>query len=286
MEENINESIKNYLNTLKESYKRKESPEWAKQPIEKGSGIYYDNNEIIDNHPLNKHIADGAYKTYASVVFDTKTYNFHIFPSNIGECEILVKEFLSLIEEFKKRSEQLKTELNIKKIKFGNGTISALNKIDSSMPNGIFKYIEIVYNNQYYSINFMRYTCKDNVVGCTMRAIQFHKNETKYINGLGICYPETDDDNTYKKIISSTVEKQKHKEKIIEAYENICYNPPVVWPTDDKGEWEQDKIEDIVNCFIAFIVSGTELKDYNPKDKKNDELWKKYKNKQDQPRPH
>lgn len=279
MEENINESIKNYLNTLKESYKRKESPEWAKQPIEKGSGRYYDNNEITDNHPLNKHIADGAYKTYASVVFDTKTYNFHIFPNNRNICK-------QLSIDFSKKSKEIINSINKitdKYSTFGGANTgkfkllydieekySVSEKFKFNQKNheaDIYKYIGITSKGFTYYITFMRYTYNDKTVGCTMREIQFHKQKhlknpdnnylkqpihiNKDINGsFSICYTATADDNDYKTNGA-----------------NSCYNPPVNF---------EDSPELIAKRFLEFIDNIKDIENNQYTWKTQEELNKIY----------
>ena len=125
----------------------------------------------------------------------------------------------------------------------------------------IYKFVEVVKDEFSYTLNFMRYTYDENgKVGCTMRAIQFHKaqinghkNSKKnegYINmdndnNFAICYTETDKDS------NDGVDKSKYSET---NGINVCYNPPVKWPFENLDEKEKNKrIEDIVDWFVDFV---------------------------------
>lgn len=126
----------------------------------------------------------------------------------------------------------------------------------------LYRFVEIYYKGAYYTINFMRYTCnKKGIVGCTMRAIQFHKATYKYGARMNcnvskefeICYTrdvESERRNTIPKAVKG--EKQK--------YTSVCYNPPVDYPFADLDKKEYNKrIVEIVREFINFIESEGKL---------------------------
>lgn len=260
---NINKTIKNYSISLK-----------------------YDLRPIDKNHPLHEHInkevnlgngeTTDTYLKYAGVVFDADTKNFHIFPECIEKRKNLSRDFakirdaicfnladktfplnfshhFNITEESKKKFKNL-NERHYDELggyckgiinKAGSsGNIKALEAIEGNNAkegNGIYKYIDIPYNGYTYRLNFMRYFYNNNgKIGCTMRAIQFHKIRFKGINqGKGafdICYPSTDKDDDFRTNNAG----------------NICYNPPVVFPTANSENYNE-QITKIANCFIKFI---------------------------------
>ena len=197
-----------------------------------------------------------AYKKFPEVVFDSTTYNFHIFPDDREICK-------QLSIDFSNKSKEIINSINKipnKYIIFGGantGKFKLLYNVEEKYsvseefkfnPKNheadIYKYIGITSKGFTYYITFMRYTYNDKTVGCTMREIQFHKQKhlknpennylkqpihiNKDINGsFSICYTATADDNKYK---TNGV--------------NSCFNPPVNF--DDSPEL-------IAKCFIEFI---------------------------------
>lgn len=216
---------------------------------------YVDDNVKIEGEKIK------TYKKYPTVVFDSKTFNFHIFPLDTKICEQLLNEYKDLrekiieliynkykkdiesVEQYQKGNDkkQLIIKRNTRTNKLmgpgSNGSIRGLSCLEKNRAgNGLYKYVEIYYKGNYYTINFMRYTCGENKVGCTMRAIQFHKGQ--YVNkgncGIDICYPETDGDNDCKKNNAG----------------NICYNPPVNFPEGDNID---KQLDNIVGRFLDFV---------------------------------
>ena len=124
----------------------------------------------------------------------------------------------------------------------------------------------------------MRYICAINgVVGCTMRAIQFHK----YLGAINkddkgafnICYPLDDKDGT--------IGLQYFQNQRGEYSGNICCNPPVNYPILGEHDYE-DQISDVIGYFIEFINNQQEICEklekyqwkYNPISEKNKQLKK------------
>ena len=246
----------------------------------------YDLRQINHKHPLwgnvskiiKLHINDDnpvdTYFDYAGVVFDDSSYNFHIFPKDKDIYRELSQEFLKLQDKLCKyiaeENVELPNKATLKKKSGGNWPfvrfenieeivmVSNDKKFSVEFKEGkiihynIYHYVTVNYNNAYYTINFMRYTCDSKgVVGCTMRAIQFHKSygNINKANGFNICYTLNDENNTYKSIIYNVA---KNNEEII--CENVCYNPPVQYPFNDLNEKEKtDRIENIIDWFIYFI---------------------------------
>lgn len=221
-----------------------------------------------------------AYKNSPEVVFDSNSYNFHIFPIDQEKRKQISREFADVRDCICKKmneifsNEQIDFAFNFvlakKKVNDyyyqgevrGNGSrgnMLALERIEGNNAkdgNGIYKYIEITKEKKSYTINFMRYICDaKGIVGCTMRAIQFHKDTGK-INkgdsGFEICYPETDKDFDFN----------------INSNGNICYNPPVDWPRVDEetGQYDNNDIDEIIGRFLDFI-DNSEGDDFytNPK---------------------
>jgi len=225
-----------------------------------------------------------TYKKYSSVVFDHNSYNFHIFPAYSKGRESLSIEFANIRDSICKTLQEPKKNYDLKfdfykttrkrayQGEYGGegsvGSISALSNLeDSPDGNGIYKYFPATkcqeaneLNNDSekgnveisYSINFMRYTCNKGVVGCTMRAIQFHKDGgsiNRGLNGFEICYTSDDQPNSHKQI-NSYITQKRTKYKI----QHVCYNPPVDWPKEENGEYTQADINKIINRFIHFIT--------------------------------
>ena len=117
----------------------------------------------------------------------------------------------------------------------------------------IYKFVEVKHNNVSYTINFMRYMCdKNGVVGCTMCAIQFHKakivsNKSPINcgkNGFEICYTKSDEDY----------------ECCTNSNGNVCFNPPVKFPTPDQNdEYNPKEIDDIIKHFLVFIELSSRI---------------------------
>lgn len=239
-------------------------------------------------------------------VYDNRSCNFHIFPNCVIKCGNLSEEFENLRsiiidklskkgennqhewvncetqEDFSSKIKNAKTNLNKYLIK-GSGTGKTFTRLSESLKNcscpekekrisntKLYKYIDVYYKEYHYILNFMRYTCNENgVVGCTMRAIQFHKfySNINKANGFNICYTINDEDNKYKKSIKYNIRKKENQ------YENVCYNPPVEYPFKDSGD-KEGKITEIVNRFIFFIESEGE------KEKLTEEKYKEWLNNQ------
>lgn len=257
---NINSEVREYIN----SFEARKSDFVGKKTdtgIAKGKG-YYDIlsiKETVFSGCIKPNI-DGltagekseTYLDYVAVVFDDRTYNFHIFPSHKKTCEILSNEFTEL------RNNIIDILINkgLCATRSGSGDFKRFDNIqiackkEERFGKNIYRFVEIEKNNVSYSINFMRYTCDDEkgMVGCTMRAVQFHKarmggKNKGYINygendAFSICYTKTDADG----------------EKRSNDAGNICYNPPVDYPFIDLGAEERKKrISSIVEEFIDFI---------------------------------
>lgn len=236
----------------------------------------YDLRRIDCEHPLwqniskkikinandgNEEIVD-TYLEYAGVVFDDCSYNFHIFPKNKKIYKALSEEFVALregiinglkkkIEATNKGSGRFTLFQNVERIV---GVVPE-NKMSE---NNIYQYVNVEREGVSYTLNFMRYTCDEQgKIGCTMRAIQFHKSRG-YINkanGFNICYTINDEDEKYESIKYNIVKKKKE-----DHCENVCYNPPVDWPNAqafDVGattyKFEEDTINKIIDYFLDFI---------------------------------
>lgn len=259
--------------------------------LKKYSGRYYDSNELTDLHPISKNIDKNiiinendslrivpSYRAVAKVVFDFNSKNFHIFPADREERKKLSRDFarirdniclkLSKITKPLDFSKQINVNKNfVLDTKFydtltehckgeigGSGSEGNILAFKDEDGNGLYKFIEIRLENISYTINFMRYVCDLNgVVGCTMRAIQFHKDTGK-INLGGICYPQTNKDFDFN----------------ANSNQHVCYNPPVTWPkfNEETGNYNQDDITNIIDWFIYFIEK---------KGKKEDMTLDKYK---------
>ena len=121
----------------------------------------------------------------------------------------------------------------------------------------------------------MRYTCSaKGVVGCTMRAIQFHKiSNGKHINKGGVCYTKTDKDS------KTTDRIDDYYQTTADANENVnvCYNPPVDYPSvinskkNDKNskkiEFNDEQINTIIDWFKFFIENKGDKKALEEKQK-------------------
>ncbi len=256
----------------------------------------YDLNPIDCEHPLWQNISEktkiyvekndenlvydcvDTYLNFAGVVFDDDSYNFHIFPLNKDIYNGLSEEFRKLRNNIREKINDNKKFLNIAKLK-GSGTgrftlfqnvENAINEDDEKRlsEKNIYQYVAMEKDGAFYSINFMRYTCdENNMVGCTMRAIQFHKecikgiNKGKNENGkvvFDICYPNTADDGA----------------RSINSAGNVCYNPPVEWPNKQPFDtnattykFEEDLIKKIIDGFIYFIEKEGNVIDLINKEK-------------------
>ena len=263
-------------------------------PINKNHSLNnYISKTIYGLNP-NENKDNATYAEHAGIVFDDGTYNFHIFPNNNDTCNNLSNEYAKLRtklliaiyeklisndcdkkikngfeKNYKKCIDQYENEKKAQKeyslwggkgvgqsFKRYNHVIAASNQ-PTTLNCLIYKFIEIEIDKISYTINFMRYTCDENgVVGCTMRAIQFHKDDgciNKDSNQqLNICYP-----NTYKKRKKFSICYPKNADNGnigTNSAGNICYNPPVKWPK--KGEEWNNQINDIVESFLDFIINN------------------------------
>lgn len=201
------------------------------------------------------------------VVYDTKTKNFHIFPSDlkiadtISESEKKLRldvynyfieycnnnketfdvfksntskprEKLQLSKEDNYKNKMVIDEIKGKKTGEGSG-----NGKLSQVTRGLYKYLPFYYNGKIYNINFMRfYIDKDNKVNCIFKQIQFDRTNKENINEDGICYPRTYQNHVNK--LDKLIQDNKGK--------NFCYNPPVAYEAK-----EAEKA--IVEKFVEFV---------------------------------
>lgn len=278
MSKDINEAINDYLNDLKDrknNYKiiikktgdkERAKDETGMVPLNDKWNRFYDIKPIEEDHPLFRYVNNkvylrkddiegvDTYLVYAGVVFDDHSKNFHIFPADKAEYDKLQDEFkylkVSIIKEMENYSE-------FGKVKSGGGSFDLFENIKTVMSDkaeigdkNIYQYIEVKKDGISYSINFMRYTCNaESIVGCTMRAIQFHKDTGK-INLGGVCYPQTDKDFDFN----------------TNSNGHVCYNPPVEWPTD--GSSWNDQIEEIIGRFLDFIDNNVDFISNSERNKK------------------
>ena len=242
---------------------------------------------INKNVFLGKEDKNGVvtYLKYAGVVFDDDSYNFHIFPNEkkcyVGDKGTRLNEQYTAIQSALKNklkykiselcSKHIEDEetrfllknLAISKICVGNPNFKLMGNILALMEQGsaekllssddikIFcRYVGLETLTSSYYIQLMRLTCKEyKQVGCTLCAIQFHKecikgiNKGKNENGkvvFDICYPNTADD----------------EDRSTNSAGNVCYNPTVFWPrfNEKTKKYSDTDIGDIINKFINFIV--------------------------------
>lgn len=185
----------------------------------------------------NTYVNESVFKSDSKIIFDKSSKNFHIFPDKKIICQNLSNEYSKVRNELKNKLLKMKDLLEIRGMKFFENTGSR----PKSVYRGLYKFILIEYCNVHYTINFMRYTCNANKVGCTMRTIQFHKGKyvNKGIKGIDICYTETDRNNDCE----------------INTAGNICYNPPVIFPNGNSSE----EFEDIIVRFLDFIENADKI---------------------------
>lgn len=273
-EKNINEAVNEYLTKRKELINEYDNDvkEYEKESAIVSKRIHYDVREI-SNSELKGHISEmiainvPVYNKYAGIVFDPGSYNFHVFPKQEKICAQLKHEFDLLREALIKKLPKdfsITSEGSGNNFALYNNILQAVNKKEPR--SMIYKYITVKYKKEEkYTINFMRYTCNNGVVGCTMRAIQFHKGlqvNKGLKNQFQMCYPETDQNFDYRYNDAG----------------KICYNPPVSYPQLSNNEFKKDDIESIVTHFKAFIgcFEGNEDGGDNEKSKNNKENIKKF----------
>lgn len=220
----------------------------------------------INTNDGNKKIVD-TYLEYAGVVFDDDSYNFHLFPAVKKEYDKLAEEYVSLKTKIIKKIKNNPRIVNKLTVKSCGGAFRLFQNVEQSIGvppenkmsgNNIYQYVKVEIKGVSYTLNFMRYTCDEQgKIGCTMRAIQFHKSRG-YINkanGFNICYTINDEDEEYESIKYNIVKTKKE-----DHCENVCYNPPVDWPNAqafDVGattyKFEEDTINKIIDYFLDFI---------------------------------
>ncbi len=227
----------------------------------------YDISELNEKHPLWEHVSktiggvpinkNKTYLDYAAVVFDDHSHNFHVFPEDKDTYRKLSQDFLELqiklCEYIERENVKLPNGAILKKKSGGDYPFVRLEKIEELKKvsndirlsielidgeikhHNLYHYVTLYHKDIYYTINFMRYIYDaKGIVGCTMRAIQFHKDTGK-INLGGVCYPQTDKDFDF------NTNNNGH----------ICYNPPVEWPT--AGSSWNDQIVEIIGRFLDFV---------------------------------
>lgn len=201
------------------------------------------------------------------VVYDTKTKNFHIFPSDlkiadtISESEKKLrldvynyfieycnnnKDTFDVIKYEKSKpseiawskklriSEEMHDKMVIDKVVDCQKGEGCGRGKWSPVTRGLYKYLPFYYNGKIYNINFMRfYIDKDNKVNCIFKQIQFDRTNRRNVNEDGICYPKTYQNHVNK--LDKLIQDNKGK--------NFCYNPPVAY----------DDIEGIVKEFVKFV---------------------------------
>lgn len=240
----------------------------------------YDISSISVNHPLWEYISktvggvskesNKTYLEHTGVVFDNYSNNFHIFPSDKGTYDELSDEFTNLRAIIRKNLMNYNNLSQKGRITRGGGyQFKLFRNIEEKMNvanqerlsgKNLYRFVEFKCEGISYTINFMRYTCNDKgEVGCTMRAIQFHKDAgdiNRGEEGFEICY--TSNDENYDKnnlgglkTTKRTIGRGKGKPFI-----NVCYNPPIEYPGPNPNK---EQIEELIDHFLYFIENSDKI---------------------------
>ncbi|RGH93735.1 hypothetical protein DW708_11710 [Ruminococcus sp. AM27-11LB] len=186
-------------------------------------------------------------------IFDTVKNNYHFYPLDEALCNTwsnnLENKRSKIIEQIKGYSsinlcenwiELDKIPENDFKIYIYAGNSGELKKEHKTVCS-IFKYMCAVKNGVLYELNFMRFYIDHKRVNCTMKKIQFDrvidngKMSQRTVNHKGICYPETDSNETIEEL-----EKRLNDNK----QKSIFFNPEVTY---------EDEPDKIINAFLEFI---------------------------------
>ena len=273
----INEAVNEYLKNITENKFKTVNDTYLKN--------YISNQLYISPSNSEQRQTFNTYKELAGVVFDDRTYNFHIFPNNHNECkilsnkhEILQKELeKNLITQLSKPLNKISEESTLTLYKNllestiikGNGTFPRMRNIEKEVDNidintkatitseivRLFnRYVGIATKTANYYIHPMRFTYGTNEesqlpqVGCTFREIQFHK-EIRPINKA----------KPSKKLEFDICYPESDNNYLFHKNSggNICFNPPVNYPLDDENNISNDEeIEDIIYHFIYFVENN------------------------------
>ena len=186
-------------------------------------------------------------------IFDTEKNNYHFYPLDEELCNAwsnnLENKRSNIIKQIKEYSSinlcENWTELdtipeNDSKIYIYAGNSGELKKEHKTVCS-IFKYMSAVKNGVLYELNFMRFYIDHKRVNCTMKKIQFDrvidngKMSQRTVNHKGICYQETDSNETIEEL-----EKRLNDNK----QKSIFFNPEVTY---------EDEPDKIINEFLEFI---------------------------------
>lgn len=179
-------------------------------------------------------------------IFDTDSYNFHLYPEDKEITIQIGKEIKNLREKVmdclikEKGCEEVPgdtiPEENMIYISKGAGSRGGNGEF-----HGLYKFILAKKNNRKYELNFMRFFIdRENKVNCILKAIQFDRCMGEYVNKsiegcCDICYPKTSE--------AQSEEDLKYILKNRKG-ESFCYNPPISF---------YDTADNIAETFIRFI---------------------------------
>ena len=191
-------------------------------------------------------------------IFDTESFNYHLYPKDANEASDNEK---AMREKRKEILDAIKGGFRHSSVKLRVVTKAEMNNAVSDKEiliygnnNGnlkntgcnIFKYIAAAKKDVLYELNFMRFFISEgNKVNCILRKIQFDRvidNEVKNIvnrraNRHGVCYPSS---------------RLKTQDRSIKNYKgkSFFYNPEVSF---------DDEPEVILKDFVDFILICEEL---------------------------
>ena len=231
-----------------------------KEIKEKTKGEGYGVGELYVYETLKCARRNDKGKEGKAKIFDTDSYNFHLYPEDGAIASQIAEEIrekrLAVIKEFEKMEESKITTLQtIAKFNAENkihGKIYISGKSDGKGGDGqkggnepefnqLYRYIVAEKNNVLYELNFMRFFIdRENKVNCILKAIQFDRCMGEFVNKsiegcCDICYPKTSE--------AQSEEDLKYILKNRKG-ESFCYNPPISF---------YDTADNIAETFIRFI---------------------------------